>query len=80
MATQISLAFFVYMVGMSWSLLAFICFEIHYKPRELLENLLMWPLMWLLVGAVLFSMLIDWGIETAMDFGGYIQRLLTKDD
>lgn len=80
MATQISLAFFVYMVGMSWSLLAFICFEIHYKPRELIENLLMWPLMWLLVGAVLFSMAIDWAKETVMDFGGYMQRLLTKDD
>ena len=78
MATQISLLFLLYMIGMSWSLIAMIWFDLLSPSNEMVQNLILWPLLWVLGVAIVFSLTIDKILEMSMDMGDALYRRVKK--
>jgi hypothetical protein len=67
MAFKLSLFFFIYVVGMSWTLIAMIWFESRATAKEMIQNLFAWPILWLFG----FTLLSTFGVARVIDEAGY---------
>lgn len=70
---SISLAFLLYTIGMSWTLVGSITFEVNTRSGELVQFVLLWPMVWIFL--ILFGFFVAWDrfIETSMDLGEGLQ-------
>ena len=76
---ELSLLLFIYIVGISWTLIGIIWFELDLKIGERVQFVLLWPIIWVFLGALVFSFGVDRFFEKAMDIGEYIQYKVKRN-